>query len=88
MEETMLTLKQDVTLIEKNGKIGLALNGRTKFANSARQEGLLNALVMKKQSLEGLKELMQTRDSRFESENEISIAIAELILDFGEFLEA
>lgn len=88
MDETMLTLKPGVKLIEQNRKIGLMLNDRTKFANGARQEALLNALVLQKQSLEGIKELIQTRDSRSDSENEIALAIAEFILDFGEFLEA
>lgn len=88
MDETILTLKHGVTLIEQNGKIGLMLNGRTKYAKDARQEALLNALVMKKQTLEGLKELIQTRGSWSDGDNEISLVIAEFILDFGEYLEA
>ncbi len=88
MDETMMTLKQGVTHIEQNEKIGLMLSDCTKFAKDARQEALLNALIMKNQSLEGLKELIQTRGSHSDSDNEISLVIAEFILDFGEYLEA
>ena len=34
MDETMLTLKTGVTLIEQEGQFGLVLHGRTQFAKT------------------------------------------------------
>ncbi len=88
MEETMLTLKPGATLIELNGQIGILLNDRAKYTKDDRQSALLSALVLKNRPLESLKELIQAQVSGADGENEISLAIAEFILDFGEYLES
>ena len=88
MDETMLILKSGVTLIKEDGQVGLVMNGRTRFAKDARQAEILQALILQSQSPDSLTELLQMRKGSSESNNEISLAIAEFILDFGEYLEA
>lgn len=87
MEETMLTLKTGVTLTEQAGQVGLTLHGHTQFAKDARQAEILRALVLQSQPPESLMTLLRTRDGPTKSDNDISLAIAEFILDFGEYLE-
>lgn len=88
MNETMLTLKPDVTLTERDGQVGLTLHGHARFAKDARQTKILRALVLQSQSLESLISLLHARDDPFQNDNYISLAMAEFILDFGDFLEA
>lgn len=87
MNETMLTLKPDTELTEEGNRIGLMRNGQTRFAKNERQAEILRALVKKSRSPEGLTVLLRTGEG-LQSDNENSLAIAEFILDFGEFLEA
>ena len=87
MEETMLTLKRGVTLTEQSGQSGFSLNGQSKFAKNTRQAEILRALAMQRRSLNSLKALLCAGNAK-QSDNEISLVIAEFILDFGEYLEA
>ena len=87
MNETMLTLKAGVALTERDGQVGLTLHGRTLFAKDARQAEILRALLLQSRSPESLTALLCVGDG-LQSNNENSLAIAEFILDFGEFLEA
>lgn len=87
MNETMLTLKPGVTLTEQDGQAGLVLNGRTRLAKNARQADILLALVAQPQPPEILTALLRALDGSSENDNEIFLAIAEFILDFGEYLE-
>ncbi|WP_293009401.1 MULTISPECIES: hypothetical protein [unclassified Oscillibacter] len=87
MDETMLTLKPGVTLTEAGNRVGLTQNGQTQFAKNTRQAEILRALVLHSRSSEGLTALLRTGEG-LQSDNENSLAIAEFILDFGEFLEA
>ncbi len=87
MNQIMLTLKHGVTLIEQGGQTGLALQGRTRFAQDPRQAKILRALVPRPQSLESLMALLHTGNDPPENEPGISLAMAGFILDFGEFLE-
>jgi hypothetical protein len=88
MEETMLTLKQGVTLIEQSGQAGFSLNGNTRFAKDARQIAILQAMAERPLPLGSLTALLRDCESPPDGANEIPLAIAEFILDFGEFLEA
>ena len=87
MNETMLTLKTGVELIEQDGQIGLMLHGRTQFAKNLPQTKILRALMKQPLSPESLMALLGTGNGK-QSDNENSLAIAEFILDFGEYLEA
>lgn len=87
MNETLLTLKSGVTLTEREGKIGLTLHGHIQYAKNERQGEILRALVKQRQSLNSIKALLCAKNGK-QSDNENSLAIAEFILDFGEFLEA
>lgn len=88
MDQIMLTLKPGVTLAERGGQIGLLLQGRVRFAKDARQAEILRALVQRPQSLENLMVLLHARDGPPERDHRISLAIAEFILNFGEYLES
>lgn len=88
MDETMLTLKAGVALTERDGQVGLTLNGCAQFVKDTQQAEILRALISQSQSPESLAALLQTRGGSSENHNEIFLAIAEFILDFGEFLEA
>lgn len=88
MDETMLVLKSGVTLTEHGGQVGLVLNDRVRYAKNERQAEILLTLVKQPQPIESLTELLCTLDGSTENDNEISLAIAEFILDFGDFLEA
>ena len=88
MDEAMLTLKPGVTLTEQDGQTGLVLSGYTRFAKDERQTEILRALMAESQPPESLLTLLQGLRNSPENNNEISLAIAEFILDFGEFLEA
>lgn len=85
MDETMLTLKAGVTLIGKGSQVGLMLKGLVQFAKDARQAEILRVLLLKSQSPESLAVLLHTGNGP--PANEISLAIAEFILDFGTYLE-
>ena len=87
MDETMLNLKPGVTPTERDGQIGLTLHGRAQFAKDARQAQILRALILQSRPPESLMAFLQTRVGSPENDNEISLAIAEFILDFGEYLE-
>lgn len=87
MNETMLTLKPDTELTEAGDRIGLMRNGQTQFAKNGRQAEILRALLLQSQPLEGLTALLRTGNG-LQSDNENLLAIAEFILDFGEYLEA
>lgn len=86
MDETILTLKPGVTLTEAGNRVGLVQNGQTQFAKNERQAEILRVMALKSRSLEGLTVLLRGRDG-LQNDNENSLAIAEFILDFGEFLE-
>lgn len=87
MVETMLTLKTGVKLIEPDGQFGLMLNGRTQYAKDSRQAEMIRALTKHSLSPESLMALLSAgNDPR--NDNDISLAIAEFILDFGEWLKA
>lgn len=88
MDETMLTLKTAAVLTERDGQAGLTLCGHTRFAKDARQTEILLALVKRPQPIESLMTLLQTQYGLSVHGNDISLVIAEFILDFGEFLEA
>lgn len=88
MEETMLTLKHGVTLIEQSGQLGFLLNGQTKFAKDARQTAILQAMAERPHPLGSLTALLHSRENQPYGVNEIPLTIAEFILDFGEYLEA
>lgn len=87
MDQVMLTLKQVVALIEQSGQTGLVLNGRVRFAKDTRQAEILRALVQRPQSPENLLALLRVLDTPQQSDRDISLTIAEFILDFGEYLE-
>ena len=87
MDETMLTLKTGVTLIEQEGQFGLVLHGRTQFAKNPRQTEILQALTEQPLSPESLMALLRARDGP-QNENENSLAIAGFILDFGDYIKA
>ena len=87
MDETMLTLKPGVTLTESENRVGLTRNGQTKFAKNERQTEILRALVLQSRSPEGLTALLRAGDG-LQSDNENSLAIAEFILDFGDYIKA
>lgn len=86
MDETMLTLKTGVKLIEQDGQVGFMLHGRTQFSKNLRQTEILRTLSEQSHSPERLMALLRTGDNP-QSDNDNSLAIAEFILDFGEFLE-
>ena len=88
MDETMLNLKRGVTLTKQDGQVGLVLNDRVRYAKNEQQAEILLTLVQQPQPIESLTELLCTLDGSPENDNEISLAIAEFILDFGEYLEA
>ena len=88
MDETILALKPGVTLTEQDGKTGLTLWGHTQFAKDARQTEILRALVLQSQPPQSLLALFRALDVPQQSDNDISLIIAEFILDFGEFLES
>lgn len=88
MEKTMLTLKRGVTQIEQSGQPGFSLNGQTKFAKDGRQTTILRAISERPQPLGSLAALLHAHENPPDVANEIPLAIAEFILDFGEFLEA
>ncbi|KAF5044761.1 hypothetical protein DSECCO2_488330 [anaerobic digester metagenome] len=88
MDQIMLTLKPGVTLAERGGQIGLALQERVRFAKDARQAKILRALVLQSQSLESLMALLHTGNDPPENDPGISLAMAEFILDFDEYLES
>lgn len=83
----MLTLKPGTMLAERGGRTSLVLDGRVRFAKDARQAEILRALVEQSQSLEDLMALLSARDGPSANDSEVSIAMAEFILDFGEYLE-
>ena len=86
MDETILTLKPGVKLTESENRFGLTRNGQTKFAKNEQQAAILRALVLQSRSPESLAAILCAGNA-LQSENENSLAIAEFILDFGEFLE-
>jgi len=88
LDETILTLKSGVMLTESDGKIGFTLDGQTHFANNATQSALLLALAAKPHTLEVLLNLLHKHGDSSYSEIDISLAMAEFILDFGEYLES
>lgn len=87
MDETMLTLKPGVQLTEAGNRVGLTRNGQTKFAKNSRQEEILRVLVERTLSPESLMAILSVSEG-LQNDNDKSLAIAEFILDFGEFLEA
>ncbi len=87
MDETMLTLKTGAALTEVENRVGLTRNGQTKYAKSMRQAIIIRALSERPHSPESLAALLCAADCP-QSDNDNSLAIAEFILDFGEFLEA
>lgn len=88
MDETIITLKSGVMLTEHNVKTSLTLNGQTRYANNAIQSELLRALATKPQPLEVMMNTIYARGDPSYSESEVSLAMAEFILDFGEYLES
>lgn len=88
MDETMLTLKPGVRLIEAGTRVGLVMNERVRYAKNERQAEILRALLLQSRSPECLTALLQTRCGLSENDNEISLAIAEFILNFGEYIKA
>ena len=87
MDETMLTLKPGVMLTKQNSQVGLVLNDRVRYAKNTRQAEILLMLVKQSQPLESLVALLCARDDQ-QNDNDIFLAMAEFILDFGEYLEA
>ena len=87
MDETMLTLKTGVELIEQDGQVGLILSGCTQFAKNPRQTEILRALTERPLSPESLMALLHARDGP-QNENDNSLAIAGFILDFGDYIKA
>ncbi|MEA4954536.1 MAG: hypothetical protein VB096_03340 [Pseudoflavonifractor sp.] len=87
MDQAMLALKPGVTLTEQDGHAGLTFCGRTQLAKDARQAKILRALLLQSRSPESLTALLCARDG-LQGEGENSLAIAEFILDFGEYLES
>ena len=87
MNETMLTLKPGVMLTERDGKTGLTLHGHSQFAKDDCQSKILRALSERPLSLEGLMATLSARDNT-QSDNDNSLAIAEFILDFGDYIKA
>lgn len=88
MDQTMLTLKPGVTLTEESSQTGLMLNGQTQFAKNAWQAELIRALSKQSYSPENLMALLLMADGLPRNDNDVSLTIAEFILDFGEFLES
>lgn len=87
MDKAMLTLKPDAALTEGGNQVGLTLDGRTQYAKNPHQAEMIRALLRHPLSPERVVELLREgNDSR--NDNEISLAIAEFILDFGEYLNA
>ncbi|MET0017035.1 hypothetical protein [Oscillibacter sp.] len=87
MDQIILTLKPGVTLAERGGQIGLVLQGRICFTKDAQQAEILRALVLQSQSLETLMALLHRGNTPLENDHRISLAMAEFILEFGEYLE-
>ncbi len=87
MDETMLTLKPGVALTERDGKTGLTLHRHTQYAKDARQAKILRALLEQSHSPESLMAFLSVGDDS-QSDNDISLAVAEFILNFGEYLQA
>jgi len=87
MDETMLTLKPGVALTEGKNHVGLTLHGRTQYAKDPPQAEMIQALFKHTLSPESLMELLRAGNDP-KNDNDTSLAIAEFILDFGEYLES
>jgi len=87
MDETMLTLKPGVTLTEHDGKTGLTLNGQTQYAMDARQVKILRTLLERPHSPESLMVILSAGEGS-QNDNDNSLAIAEFILDYGDYIKA
>lgn len=87
MDETMLTLKNGVALIEQDGQVGHVLHERAQFAKNPRQTEILRVLTERPLSPGSLMALLRARDGP-QNENDNSLAIAGFILDFGDYIKA
>lgn len=86
MENTMLVLKKGVKLTEQDGRAGLAFAENTIFAKDKRQEIIIRALIEQAQPLDKLIAMTRTCDGQMLSDVDASLALAEFILDFGDYL--
>jgi hypothetical protein len=67
--------------------VGLALDGKIRYAKNARQRAILNAMLSGGCTREKLVSAVNGAGPGKISESEASLAIAEFILDFETFLE-
>jgi len=88
MDKDILTLKRGVTLVEAGSRVGLALNGRTQFAKSVLQAEIIRALTARRHQVESLLALLHQHAGTDRNTTDDSLAIAEFILDFDEYLES
>ena len=86
MDGTVIALKPGAALVEENGQTGLALGGKRRMAKSGPQAAALRALASGGQPAEKLAELMRLRIGP-ENGAAAALALAELILEFGDYLE-
>ena len=86
MNESKMLLKPGVTLAVQADGIGLLLNGQARFAQNARQASLLRALYGGVQTPDALTAFL-CRESAALTEYDASLALADFILCFGDYLE-
>lgn len=86
-QTVVLRLRGDVVPVWDAHGRGLRREGETRFAQSPAQNKILEQLLRQAYTPEALVKLLCPSDPGGEEENTASLALAEFILDFGEFLE-
>lgn len=87
MEKTMLMLRKGIQQIKLEGRAGLALEGQCRTAKNALQAELLSALAKGAKTPEELIDLV-CKSKLPEERADGALAVAEFILDFGEYLQS
>jgi hypothetical protein len=87
MDDTMLTLRPDVELVEQGGRTGLKLNGEIGFARDEMHAALLRAIAEQGRSTDWLMAFLADRGASGPGGSGAALVLAAFILDFGEYLE-
>ncbi|MEG1578348.1 MAG: hypothetical protein RR336_06255 [Oscillospiraceae bacterium] len=86
-EQNCLVLKPGATLTETDGRVGIRLGDKLRYAENPAQAALLRALAREPQTLDALSALLRVRDGPLPEDTATALATAAFILDFTEFYD-
>lgn len=86
-QTTILRLKPGAALMEQEERCCVSLGKRTRLARDPLQNEILRQLTRGDQSLDALTDTLRSAGVSSQGNTEISLILAQFILDFGEYLD-